>query len=272
MADGNLRRIKLLLEYCGTRYHGWQVQPQTPTVQGSIEACLSRITNAPVRLQASGRTDAGVHARGQVAHCDIPARIPAATLLRALNSLLPDDIVVRQITDVPEDFHARYSAYQKTYVYLILNRPVSTAFLAPYVWHIPQPLDVTAMQSASQALLGEHDFSAFRAASCAAKSPVRCLYRLRIKRHRGCLVVVLCANGFLQHMARNIVGTLVAIGRGARPARAMQTILQSRQRQLAAATAPAQGLCLLRVRYPASASTQPLASCKSAISKPSLNQ
>lgn len=251
------RRIKLLLEYCGTHYHGWQVQPQARTVQGMVEACLARLINAPVRLHAAGRTDAGVHARGQVAHCDIASGMTLAALLRGLNSLLPDDIVVRQVAEVTGDFHARYSAQQKTYAYLIRNHPVPSAFYTPYVWHIPQPLEVAAMRAAARALLGEHDFSAFRAASCGAKSPVRHLYRLGIRRRGGYLLVLLCANGFLQHMARNIVGTLVAIGRGARASSTMPALLQARQRQLAAATAPAQGLLLLRVRYPSGSTPHP---------------
>ena len=246
-----MRRIKLVLEYCGTRYAGWQIQPNAVTVQGTVEACLARITNGRVRLHAAGRTDAGVHARRQVAHFDTTATIAVPALLRGLNSLLPEDIAVRQATDVPNDFHARYSARQKTYAYLIHNRPQRSAFAAPYTWYVPQPLDVAAMRLAAQALLGRHDFSAFRAASCAARSPVRCLSRLTVQRRAERLIIMMCADGFLQHMVRNIVGTLVAIGRGRMPAQAMPAILASRQRQQAGPTAPPQGLCLVRVMYAA---------------------
>ena len=243
------RRIKLLLEYSGTRYHGWQWQPNAVTVQGTLEACLSRITNGPVRLHAAGRTDAGVHALGQVAHFDTASTLALPALVRGANSLLPDDIVVCQATDVPADFHARYAARRKTYAYVVHNHAIPSAIRAPYAWHVPQPVDLTAMRTAARVLVGRHDFSAFRAASCTARSPWRCLSQLRILRHAARLVFVLCADGFLQHMARNIVGTLVAMGRGQIAADAMTTILHSGQRQHAGPTAPAHGLFLVRVVY-----------------------
>lgn len=245
------RRIKLRLEYSGTRYHGWQVQPQTVTVQGTLEACLARITDAPVRLHAAGRTDAGVHALGQVAHFETTAAIALPALVRGLNSLLPEDIVVQQATEVPGDFHARYSARQKTYAYIVYNHPLRSAFHAPYAWHVPPPLDVAAMRAAAQVLLGRHDFSAFRAASCTAHSPVRCLSRLAVKRHATRIFFVCSADGFLQHMVRNIVGTLVEVGRGKLPAGSTAAILHSRQRQQAGPTAPPHGLFLVRVTYEA---------------------
>lgn len=243
------RRLKLLLEYSGTRYHGWQFQPQAVTVQGTLEACLARLTNGPVRLHAAGRTDAGVHALGQVVHFDTTARIALPALLRGANSLLPDDIVVRQAEEVPGDFHARYSARRKTYVYIVRNHSIPSALRAPYAWHVPQTLALPAMRSAARVLLGRHDFSAFRAASCTVRNPWRHLFCLRILRHAERLVFVLNADGFLQHMARTIVGTLVAMGRGQLPADAMATILQSGQRPYAGPTAPAHGLFLVRVVY-----------------------
>ena len=249
----SLRRLKLLLEYNGSRYHGWQIQPQVTTIQGTLEACLTRLTNTPVRVHAAGRTDAGVHARGQVVHFDTASRLSPAVLVRALNGMLPTDIVVHQAEDVSTDFHARYSAVRKTYAYIIHNAAIPSAFHAPYAWHITQPLDIAAMRLAASALVGDHDFSAFRAASCAARSPQRHLYRLTIRRSAARLVCVLCANGFLQHMARAIVGTLVMIGRGRCPASAMATILASKQRQQAGPTAPAHGLFLVRVLYGTSA-------------------
>lgn len=250
-----MRRIKLLLEYSGTRYHGWQVQPAAVTVQGTLEQGLATITNSPVRVHAAGRTDAGVHALGQVVHFDTAATISLPALQRGLNSLLPHDIVVRQAMAVPSDFHARYGAHTKTYAYVVHNQPLRSAFYTPYVWHIPLPLDVEAMRAAARLLVGEHDFSAFRAASCSARSPVRHVFRLAVKRHRERLFIVCCANGFLHHMVRNIVGTLVEIGRGKVPAAAMPAILRSRQRQQAGPTAPPQGLFLVRVAYETNAHT-----------------
>lgn len=244
-----MRRLKLLLEYSGTRYHGWQRQPNAVTVQGTLEACLARITHGPVRLHAAGRTDAGVHALGQVAHFDTASTIAVAALVRGVNSLLPDDIVVRRADEVPADFHARYSARRKTYAYIVHNHPLPSALRAPYAWHVPQSLDLPAMRRAARVLVGYHDFSAFRAASCTARSPWRRLFSLRLLRHAERLTFVLCADGFLQHMARNVVGTLVAIGRGQIAADAMPAILHAGQRQQAGPTAPAHGLFLVRVVY-----------------------
>jgi len=250
------RRLKLLLEYTGTHYHGWQLQPDARTIQGTLEACLARITNGPVRLHAAGRTDAGVHALGQVAHFDTASTIALAALVRGANSLLPEDIVVRQATEVPADFHARYAARRKTYAYVVHNHPIPSAFRAPYAWHVPQGLDLPAMRAAASVLVGHHDFSAFRAAACTARSPWRWLCRLRITRHAERLIFVLCADGFLQHMVRNIVGTLVAIGRGQIAPEAMPTILHAGQRQHAGPTAPAHGLFLVRVVYDTDGSVQ----------------
>jgi tRNA pseudouridine38-40 synthase len=202
-----------------------------------------------VRLHAAGRTDAGVHALGQVAHFDTASAIALLALQRGLNSLLPDDIVVRRIEEAPTDFHARYSAQQKTYAYIVHNHPLRSAFRTPYAWHVPQPLDVVSMHAAAQALVGRHDFSAFRASSCSARSPVRCLFRLAVKRRAERIFIVCCADGFLHHMVRNIVGTLVKVGRGRIPPDAVATILQSRQRQRAGPTAPPHGLFLVRVNY-----------------------
>lgn len=246
-----MRRLKLVLEYSGTRYHGWQSQPNAVTVQDTLEACLARLTNGPIRLHAAGRTDAGVHALGQVAHCDTASTLALPALLRGANSLLPDDIVVRDITTVPMTFHARYSASGKTYAYIVHNHSIPSALRAPYAWHVPLPLDLAAMRTAARALLGVHDFSAFRAASCTMRTSTRQLFTLRLLRQAERLVFVLSANGFLQHMARTIVGTLVAIGRGRLAASAMPAILAGRRRQDAGPTAPAHGLVLVRVRYAA---------------------
>ena len=244
------RRIKLLIAYTGTRYHGWQLQPRAVTVQGVLESCLSRITNGPVRLHAAGRTDAGVHALGQVAHVDTASGIAMASLVRGLNSLLPDDVVVRRAVEAPADFHARYDAARKTYAYQLHNHAVPSLLCAQYAWHVPQRLDVPAMQAAAQLLLGRHDFSAFRSASRDdVRQPVRCLYRLTLRHHPPRLVFVLSADGFLYRMARNIVGTLVAVGRGVVAAEAVGDVLRVRQRQMAGPAAPAHGLFLAHVSY-----------------------
>lgn len=243
------RRIKLVLEYRGTCYHGWQVQPNVVTVQGILEAQLSKIVNGPVRVHASGRTDAGVHALGQVVHFDTVSSIATEALLRGLNSLLPADIVIQRADEAPADFHARYSAKRKTYAYIVQNYPLRSAFHASYAWHIAQPLDLTAVRTAAPVLIGCHDFSAFRASSCSAHSPVRTLLELKVQRHAKRIVFWLTADGFLQYMVRNIIGTLVQIGRGQIGAADMPMILESGQRQAAGPTAPAQGLFLVRVMY-----------------------
>jgi tRNA pseudouridine38-40 synthase len=244
-----VRRLKLWLEYNGTNYHGWQRQPNTVTVQGTVEACLGTITNHAVRLQAAGRTDAGVHALGQVAHFDTASTLAVTTLQRGLNSLLPADIVVLRVEETTAAFHARFSAVQKTYAYVIRNHVLRSAFQVPFSWYIPYGLDVPAMRQAARVLVGRHDFSAFRAASCGARHAVRHLTHLAIKRRGARLFFVLRADGFLQYMVRNIVGTLVEVGRGKLPPGCLADILQSRQRQRAGPTAPAHGLFLVRVSY-----------------------
>ena len=250
MTTRDRRRIKLLIAYNGARYHGWQLQPRAVTVQGALESCLSRITNGPARLHAAGRTDAGVHALGQVAHFDTASDIAMAPLVRGFNSLLQDDLVVRRAVEAPGGFHARYDAVRKTYLYQLHNHAVPSLFCARYAWHVPQRLDVPAMQTAAQLLVGRHDFSAFRSASRDdARQPVRCLYRLALRHQPPRLVFVLSADGFLYRMARSIVGTLVAVGRGAIAAEAVGDMLRARQRRLAGPTAPAHGLFLVHVSY-----------------------
>lgn len=250
MTTRDRRRLKLLIAYNGTRYHGWQLQPRAVTVQGTLESCLSRITNGPVRLHAAGRTDAGVHALGQMTHFDTDSHIAMASLMRGLNSLLPDDIVVRRAVEAPGDFHARYDATRKTYVYQLHNHAVPSLLCGQHAWHVPPRLDVPAMKMAAQLLLGRHDFSAFRGVSRAdARQPVRCLYRLALRYRPPRLVFVLSADGFLYRMARTIVGTLVTVGRGVIPAEAVSDMLGARQRRLAGPTAPAHGLFLAHVSY-----------------------
>lgn len=243
-------RLALGLEYDGSAYNGWQVQSHAPSIQGALNRALSAVADAPVSTLAAGRTDAGVHALGQVVHFDTPvARAPRAWLLGA-NSNLPDDITVLWVRDVPAGFHARHSALSRSYRFLVLNRPARPALERLRSWWMRLPLDAAAMQEAARYLLGEHDFSAFRAAGCQASSPVRRLLALDVHR-RGELVVIDCrANGFLYHMVRNIAGSLVRVGLGeARPAWVGE-LLAGRDRKVAAPTAPAQGLYLAGVEYP----------------------
>jgi len=245
-----MARIAVGLEYDGSAFAGWQSQPGLRTVQALAEQALSRIAAEPLSLTCAGRTDAGVHALAQVAHFDTHAeRTPRSWVLGA-NSELPPDVSVRWAQVVPEHFHARYSAEARTYRYLILNRPARSALQRERAAWVHRPLDVAAMAAAARHLEGEHDFSAFRAAECQAKSPVRRLESLRVERSGERVWIEATANAFLHHMVRNLVGVLLSIGRGeAAPAWAAE-VLAGRDRTQAAATAPAHGLYLWRVRYP----------------------
>jgi len=243
-------RIAVGIEYDGSAYCGWQAQPALASVQAVAEEALSRIAAAPVALVCAGRTDAGVHALGQVAHFDTEATRPMRSWVLGANSELPPDVSLRWALVVPEHFHARYSAEARTYRYLVLNRGVRSALQRARAAWVHRPLDVTAMAAAARALEGEHDFSAFRAAECQAKSPVRRLESLRVERQGERVWIEATANAFLHHMVRNLVGVLLQVGRGeAEPGWAAQ-VLAGRDRTRAAATAPAHGLYLWHVRYP----------------------
>jgi tRNA pseudouridine38-40 synthase len=245
-----MRTLKLVLEYDGFDYCGWQVQDDALTIQGVIEAALAKILGEPVRVNGAGRTDAKVHALGQVASFRCPSDIPTTALQRALNSLLPRDVVVCEVQNVPADFHARFSALGKVYAYRILHRPVRAPLRLRYAWHIPQPLDVQAVALAGACLQGTHDFTSFQATGSEVKTTERTLTELTVT-HEGDEIVISCtANGFLRHMVRNIVGTLVEVGRGARLPADIKRILNGRDRRLAGATAPPQGLYLVQVLYP----------------------
>lgn len=241
--------IKLVLEYDGTAYHGWQRQINTPTVQGIIEDKIRVITKNKVNLIGAGRTDAGVHAKGQAANFRTTARLQPASWQRALNSLLPSDIVVLQAKEVSERFHSRFSAKDKIYQYRILNRSQRSALTRLSVWHIPYPLNINVMKQASKILIGQHNFAAFQGSESETKTDRCHLKRLAIQRFGDLIMITIEANRFLQHMARNIVGTLVEVGRGKRKAQEVRKILQSRDRRLAGPTAPPQGLCLVEVKY-----------------------
>ena len=210
-----MRNIKLLIEYDGTNYQGWQVQPKGPTIQGILEEKLGLLTGQPVQLFGSGRTDSGVHALGQVAHFKTQSQMDIRTIQRALNSLLPHDIVIQKVEEVDEGFHARKHSKSKVYEYRILNRHLRSAFHRGYVWHIPQKLDLTEMKKATQILVGEHDFSAFRTVGSPTRTTVRRVIRAEWKRGRdGLIRFEIEANGFLKQMVRSIIGTLVEIGKG----------------------------------------------------------
>ncbi len=243
------RNLKMTLEYEGTAYHGWQIQPNGVTIQETVESVLERLTQVRPKVIASGRTDAGVHAEGQVAHFHSDTKLSCDELRKGLNALLPHDIVVRKVDAVPEEFHARYSALGKTYRYVILNRPFPSVFERNRCWHIPRPLDVEAMERAAQFLLGRHDFSSFRASDCCAKHPLREIRRLEILQEGAWIRVYLSADAFLKHMVRNIVGTLVEVGWGKMDPAQVREILEGRDRTKAGPTAPAMGLFLESVEY-----------------------
>jgi tRNA pseudouridine38-40 synthase len=245
------RNIKITLEYDGTNYHGWQSQSGSgrATIQETLEQALKELTGEDVKTYGSGRTDAGVHALGHVAHFRTKSLIPSAAWAPALNHLLPEDIRVQSSEDVPDDFHARYSATGKIYQYVILNRRAPSALHRSRAWLIDRKLNLNAMRRAAGVLIGTHNFSAFRSSACGAKTPVRKLRGLTVVRRGDFVEIRLEADAFLMHMARNIVGTLVDVGLGRYTVEAVKQMLLSRDRSKAGRTAPAYGLYLVKVLY-----------------------
>lgn len=244
-------RLAVGVEYDGTAYAGWQTQHHARSVQEVAEAAFSRIAAEPVSLVCAGRTDAGVHARGQVAHFDTNAGRRLRAWLLGANTELPPDVSIAWVRPVPMHFHARYSAEARTYRYVILNRGTRSAFASSRAACIFKPLDHERMAEAALPLLGSHDFSAFRSAECQANSPVRRLERLEVARSGDWVVIEATANAYLHHMMRNIAGLLIAIGRGDEPVSWSREVLAGRDRKRNAATAPAAGLYFWGVRYPA---------------------
>ncbi len=245
-----MARIAIGLEYQGSAYAGWQRQPGCRSIQEGLERALTQVADETVSVVCAGRTDAGVHARGQVAHFDTQARRALRAWVLGANAALPRDISLVWALPVPEHFHARYSAEARTYRYIILNRRARSGLLAQRVTWVHRRLDERAMAQAAAALVGEHDFSAFRAAECQSKSPIRRLESLRVSRRGDWLIIDATANAFLHHMVRNIAGLLMTVGRGdASPQWAAQ-VLAGRDRREAAPTASADGLYLWSVRYP----------------------
>ena len=239
------------MEYDGSRFLGWQTQPGGGAVQDAVQLALREIAGHAVSLVAAGRTDRGVHARGQVAHFDTEAVRPPSAWVRGGNAFLPDSVAVLWAVEVPSEFHARYSALARTYRYELLNRPVRPALDAVRLGWFHSPLDVEAMRAAAQALLGEHDFSAFRAAECQAKTPMRTVHSMSVERREERVDFVIRANAFLHHMVRNIVGSLVYVGCGRQPTSWIAELLAARDRTRAAPTAGAEGLYLDKVDYDA---------------------
>lgn len=245
-------RIALGVEYDGTAYNGWQRQQSGLGVQAVVEAALEHVANEPVEVVCAGRTDAGVHAEAQVLHFDSSARRTARNWVLGANSNLPADVNALWAGFVPGDFHARYSAKSRTYRYLILNRPTRSALWRDRAWWIHRPLDAARMHAAAQYLVGEHDFSGYRSAGCQASTPYREVFAIAVERYEEWLVVSIRANAFLQHMVRNIVGVLVAIGAGDEEPLWTKQVLDGRDRTRGGVAAPAQGLTLMAVEYPES--------------------
>jgi tRNA pseudouridine38-40 synthase len=249
VVQGRVRHIRLLVEYDGTTLCGWQRQATGPTVQGHIEAALAKLLTHDVTIIGASRTDAGVHARGQVASFRTERTIPLHGIRRGLNSMLPDAIAIREVTEVGDDFHPRFSATGKHYRYSIWN-VFDRSPLHARTWHLSDPLDESAMRDAAKALVGQHDFVAFRASGCGAKTTVRRIESIEIARAPDGLVTVdVRGNAFLRNMVRIVVGTLAEVGTGDRPVAQVAEILASRDRTLAGITAPARGLELIEVRY-----------------------
>lgn len=247
---GPRRNLRLTLEYDGTRYHGWQRQKNALTLQEVVESALGRLTGEAVRLIASGRTDAGVHARGQVVNFFTQSPLPPQAFVHGLNALLPRDIAVLAAAEAPLDFHARYAARWKTYQYVILSRPVRSPLMERYAWWLAGALDFTAMRAAARFLPGEHNFTAFRAAGSRPGPAVRRVRQAAWhKEPDGRLVFTITADGFLRGMVRSLVGTMVEIGRGKYPPDYLKELLEKRDRRLAGPTAPPQGLFLVGVEY-----------------------
>jgi tRNA pseudouridine38-40 synthase len=245
-----VRNIKLTIEYDGTDYHGWQIQPGLKTIQGVIKEQIDQITQAQATLIGAGRTDAGVHALGQVANFQTESFIDLIALQRGLNSLLSPDIVIKGIEEVEEGFHARFSARSKRYEYHILNRSYPSALLRAYAWFIPHKLDLASMERCGRLLIGSHDFSSFRASGDESRHSIREVIRLEIERREDDLIViVIAANAFLREMVRSIVGTLVDVGRGKTSLEEFKKIFEALDRRKAGMTAPAQGLFLVEVKY-----------------------
>ena len=245
-----MRNLKLVVEYDGAGYHGWQRQRDLTTVQQVLEDVVFRITGERVAIAASGRTDAGVHALKQTAHFKTWSGIEAPNLLAGINSLLPHDIVVKELHEVAESFHARFDVKSKVYMYQIYNCPTRSAIHRNYAWHVRTPLDLIEMEKGLGLIKGRHDFTAFCGKKEAGYNCIRTIADGRLeKRSSGLIRIYLEADGFLRYMVRSVVGTLVEVGRGKRTAEELAEVLRAKEREGAGVTAPPQGLFLMEVKY-----------------------
>ncbi len=243
------RWLKLTVAYDGTAYAGWQIQPTEPTVQAVVEAAWHEITRESIRVMAAGRTDAGVHALGQVVGLLTESALSTSDLHRALNAVLPDDVAIVSVEDAPDDFHATHDAKRKTYRYQIHNGRTPDVFNRRFVWHYPQPLAAEQMHAAAQTLLGKHDFASFESAGSERPDSVRTLFAVDVQRVGDRITIEVTGDGFLYNMVRSIVGTLVEVGKGSRDATWVAEVLDSCDRRRAGQTAPPQGLFLVSVEY-----------------------
>jgi tRNA pseudouridine38-40 synthase len=242
-------RVRMVVEYDGTDYCGWQVQPDQRSVQGALEQALATILGHAVRVEAAGRTDAGVHALGQVVAFSTSREADLRTLQRGVNALCGPGIVVREAAPAAAMFDPRRDARRRTYEYAIDNRPYASPFRRRTAWHVHRPLDRSAMAAAAALLVGEHDFRSFQAADCDADNPVRRVFTSEIESAGDDVAYRIAATAFLRHMVRNVVGTLVEVGRGERSVDGFARLIDARDRRVAGPTAPAHGLCLVRVDY-----------------------
>jgi len=250
-----MRNLKLILSYDGTEFSGWQVQPAAPTVQGTLASAIGRITGEKVLPQGSGRTDAGVHALGQVVTFVTESSVPTQNFLKALNDILPASVRVLDVAEAPAEFHARHSTRGKTYRYRIYREAICPPFLARYVWHFPYPLDVQAMMRAGERVIGEHDFTSFaavdpeRGRDDGPVSKVKKIFSSQWEVDGGELIYTVRGSGFLHHMVRNLVGTFILVGKGTLQPQDIARILAAQNRSAAGPTAPASGLYLVEVKY-----------------------
>lgn len=241
--------LKITVEYDGTNYCGWQIQPNGESIQAVLERAISTFFGTPSRITGSGRTDAGVHAIGQVANFLVDKEIEKFRILRGLNALTPPDITIKEVEIVPDSFDARRDGRSRVYEYHIINRATPSPFYLNRAWHLHEALNREAMREAMRCLLGEHDFSSFRAAGCEAIHPIRKVYQTALEPRGDLLVYSIEATAFLRHMVRNIVGTLVEVGRGLRKPQSFGALLEARDRNKAGPTAPPHGLYLVEVKY-----------------------
>lgn len=245
-----MSRLVLGIQYDGRSFQGWQSQSHGLTVQDTLQKALSRFATVPIQVQCAGRTDTGVHALEQIVHFDAPMVRDTHAWVRGTNTFLPESVSVRWAHTVEPEFHARFDAYRRTYHYLIYNHPTRSPIWSGRAGWYHKPLDAQKMHLAAQDLVGEHDFSAFRASECQANTPIKTLYQIKVERFGDCILLSITANAFLHHMVRNLVGSLIYIGSGKKPVEWLQFLLQQKNRALSAPTFSAAGLYLSAIHYP----------------------